>query len=215
MTRKQIKQIVEETKKIKQKNINLSSQLAEHIRENYSNIVYHYEDIKVIEAITESIVNRTTDSVSELANVFLENLKRGVAEGSEIAVDRKTGKVYNPNKEMDKLLSQHKTQFQGMAAIEKAQAKKKAPEQGVAAGGLNEIGYADDLDDSNFSSDRLLKLGKVVGQIEGNDVMMASGGSEKVYFLVVDNQVSAFLGFRNNQLKNIKNFTNTDRKRVV
>lgn len=61
--------------------------------------------------------------------------EQGVAEGSEIAVDRKTGKVYMPNKELDKLLNQHKAQFQGMAAIEKAQAKKKTPEkQGVAEG---------------------------------------------------------------------------------
>jgi hypothetical protein len=89
-------------------------------------------------------------------------------------------------------------------------AEKRIWGESVVEGNLNEIGYADDLDDSNFSTDRLLKLGKVVGQIEGNDVMMASGGSEKVYFLVVDNQVSAFLGFRNNQLKNIKNFTNAE-----
>jgi len=56
---------------------------------------------------------------------------KGVREGSKIAVDRKTGRYYDPDKELDKLLNQHKAQFQGMAAIEKAQssAKKAKPKK--------------------------------------------------------------------------------------
>tara|TARA_R110000868_G_scaffold87897_1_gene245438 strand:- start:428 stop:2584 length:2157 start_codon:yes stop_codon:yes gene_type:complete len=76
-------------------------------------------------------------------NGWTPDREQGVPEGSEIAVDRKTGKVYNPNKELDKLLSQHKAQFQGMAAIEKAQAKKKAPEQkGVAESDISGLMHA-------------------------------------------------------------------------
>lgn len=41
----------------------------------------------------------------------------------KMAVDRKTGKEYDPEEEMSKLLGKHKSQFQGMAAIEKAQKK--------------------------------------------------------------------------------------------
>lgn len=41
----------------------------------------------------------------------------------KMAVDRKTGKEYDPEEEMSKLLDKHKSQFQGMAAIEKAQKK--------------------------------------------------------------------------------------------
>ena len=37
--------------------------------------------------------------------------------------------------------------------------------------------------------------------------MTASAGSQKVYFLVIDGQVTAFLGFNNGYLTNIKNFT--------
>lgn len=80
--------------------------------------------------------------------------------------------------------------------------------KGVAEGKIKEIRYADKLDDSEYSTDNLLKVGKVVGQIENNDVMMASDGTEKVYFLVVDGEVTAFLGFKNGKLTNIKNFTN-------
>jgi len=80
-------------------------------------------------------------------------------------------------------------------------------ELSVAESQLSELGYADKLDTSNYSSDNLLKIGKVIGKIEGNEVMLALTGSEKVYFLVVDGKPSAFLGFKNDHLKNIKNFT--------
>ena len=63
----------------------------------------------------------------------LNRLGQGVREGSKIAVDRKTGRYYDPDKELDKLLNQNRAQFQGMAAIEKAQksaqkAKPKKPD---------------------------------------------------------------------------------------
>ena len=102
-------------------------------------------------------------------NGWTPDREQGVPEGSEIAVDRKTGKVYNPNKELDKLLSQHKAQFQGMAAIEKAQAKKKAPEQ---------KGVAENFE--NYSKDpsgyyRNLHTGRLhtsPGSADGNDSYM-------------------------------------------
>jgi hypothetical protein len=81
--------------------------------------------------------------------------------------------------------------------------------QGVAESNLKEIGFAASLDDANYSTDKLLKIGKLYDTIEGNKVMTASSGPEKVYFLVVNDQVTALLGFKNNHLKNIKNFTKT------
>jgi preprotein translocase subunit YajC len=82
-------------------------------------------------------------------------------------------------------------------------------EQDVAEGNLTEIGFASALDDENYQPEELLKIGKDVGSIEGNQVMMARSGSEKAYFLVVDGKVTSFLGFKNGKLKNIKNFTNS------
>lgn len=79
----------------------------------------------------------TKDTVRTMFGKLSPDAER-VAEGSKIAVDRKTGKVYEPEKEFDKLLKQHQAQFQGMAAIEKAQsqAKKTKPSKGVAEGGI-------------------------------------------------------------------------------
>ena len=81
--------------------------------------------------------------------------------------------------------------------------------QGVAKAKLEEIGFASALDGSTFSTDSLLKIGKVIGQVENNDVMMASAGSEVVYFLVVNNEITSFIGLNKGYLKNIKNFTKT------
>jgi hypothetical protein len=74
---------------------------------------------------------------------------------------------------------------------------------------INEIGYAGRLVDNTYSTSSLLKMGKVVGSIENNDVLHIADGDEKVYFLVVDGKVTSFVGFKNNYLKNIKNFTET------
>ena len=89
------------------------------------------------------------------------------------------------------------------------QATHRLRKQGVAKAKLEEIGFASALDDSTFSTDSLLKIGKVIGQVENNDVMMASAGSEVVYFLVVNNEITSFIGLNKGYLKNIKNFTKT------
>jgi hypothetical protein len=77
----------------------------------------------------------------------------------------------------------------------------------VKESNISEIGYADKLDDDSYSTDDILKIGKVVGNIENNDVLYAQDGDEKIYFLVVEGEVTAFVGFNKNFLKNIKNFT--------
>lgn len=74
---------------------------------------------------------------------------------------------------------------------------------------VNEVDYSSHLDDSNLSKESLLKMGKVDGQIEGNDVMVVSKNGQTVYFLVVDQQITGFIGFEGKFLKNIKNFTNS------
>jgi hypothetical protein len=77
----------------------------------------------------------------------------------------------------------------------------------VKESNISEIGYASKLDDDSYSTDDILKIGKVIGNIENNDVLYAQDGDEKIYFLVVEGEVTAFVGFKNNFLKNIKNFT--------
>jgi len=54
-----------------------------------------------------------------------------------------------------------------------------------------------------------MKLGKVIGNIEGNDVVMIAKGNQTVYILKVNNRATAFVGFEGKNLKNIKNFTQT------
>ncbi len=107
-------------------------------------------------------------------------------------------KAQSPNIAKEKFMKHH-----NMAKI------LDVKEEDISEGKVKEIGYADKLDDSEYSTDNLLKVGKVIGQIENHDVMSASSGTEKVYFLVVDGEVTAFLGFKNDNLTNIKNFTNT------
>ena len=74
---------------------------------------------------------------------------------------------------------------------------------------LNEIDYADALDSGVISPDNLMKSGQVIGNIEGNDVVMISKGNQTVYILQVDDRATAFVGFEGKNLKNIKNFTQT------
>ena len=70
---------------------------------------------------------------------------------------------------------------------------------------LQEIDFSNRLDDSNFSTKKLLELGKKDGEIEGYDVMKIDSGSQLIYFLVSNNEVLSFIGFENGYLKNIKN----------
>lgn len=70
---------------------------------------------------------------------------------------------------------------------------------------LKEIDFSSGLDDRNFSVKKILEIGKVVGQIEGYDVVKATAGSQEVYFLVSDDNVHSLIGFDNGYLKNIKN----------
>jgi hypothetical protein len=79
----------------------------------------------------------------------------------------------------------------------------------IIAEGLNEIDYADALDSGAISPDNIMKLGKVIGNIEGNDIVMITKGNQTVYILKVNNQATAFVGFEGKNLKNIKNFTQT------
>jgi hypothetical protein len=79
----------------------------------------------------------------------------------------------------------------------------------VSEGSLREIDYAYELDSGTIDPDKLLKSGKTVGNIEGNDVVMLSKGNQTVYMLKVDNTATAFIGFEGENLKNIKNFTQT------
>jgi hypothetical protein len=88
--------------------------------------------------------------------------------------------------------------------------QKVDPTYNVTETGLSEIGYADHLDDSKFDKQKMLKLGKVDGEIQGHTVMNIDSENIKIYFLVVNNNISAYLAFENGYLKNIKNFTNTE-----
>jgi len=75
---------------------------------------------------------------------------------------------------------------------------------------IKEIDYADYLDNSNFDEQKMLKLGKVDGEIQGHKVMTIDSKNIKIYFLLVNNNISAYLAFENGYLQNIKNFTNTE-----
>ena len=81
--------------------------------------------------------------------------------------------------------------------------------RGVAEGDINEIDYADKLDSSSISIDNFIKAGNIIGNIEGNDVVMLSKGNQTIYILKVDDKATAFVGFDGKNLKNIKNFTQT------
>jgi hypothetical protein len=70
---------------------------------------------------------------------------------------------------------------------------------------IQEIDFSNKLDDSNFSTKKLLELGKKDGEIEGYDVMKIDSGSQLIYFLASNNEVLSFIGFENGYLKNIKN----------
>jgi len=72
---------------------------------------------------------------------------------------------------------------------------------------IKEIGYASQLDTSKLSTERLLKIGKKVGTINGKEVWKAESGSDMVYFLVTDDVVHALLGFSNGYLRNVLNIT--------
>lgn len=86
---------------------------------------------------------------------------------------------------------------------------RKKHNKNVKENALSEIDYADVLDSSTISPDILMKSGKVIGNIEGNDVVMISKGDHTVYILKVDDKASAFIGFDGKNLKNIKNFTDS------
>lgn len=79
--------------------------------------------------------------------------------------------------------------------------------EGVTEDGMNEIDHADALDSSNISPNTLMQSGKVIGNIEGNDIVMLSKGNQTVYILKVNDQATALVGFEGKNLKNIKNFT--------
>jgi hypothetical protein len=82
--------------------------------------------------------------------------------------------------------------------------------QSMTEGKLEEIDYAQALDSSNFPHNKVIEISTRDGEIDGHDVLTASVGNQTVYFLTTaDKKISAFLGFENNYLKNIKNFTNT------
>jgi hypothetical protein len=72
---------------------------------------------------------------------------------------------------------------------------------------IKENGYASQLDTSKLSTERLLKIGKKVGTINGKEVWKAESGSDMVYFLVTDDVVHALLGFSNGYLRNVLNIT--------
>lgn len=88
-------------------------------------------------------------------------------------------------------------------------ATKKKSNEGVTAGKLNEIDYADALDSGYISPDNLMRSGQVVGDIEGNDIVMIAKGNQTVYILKVNDRATALVGFEGKNLKNIKNFTQT------
>lgn len=78
----------------------------------------------------------------------------------------------------------------------------------MTEGELKEIGFAQELDAGNFPHYKIISMSKVDGQIDGHDVITANQGNQTVYFIISDDKkISAFLGFENNYLKNIKNFT--------
>ena len=79
----------------------------------------------------------------------------------------------------------------------------------VSENQLTEIDYSAELDSNNFSHRRISSISRVDGEIQGNTVMTATFGNQTIYFLVIDDQITAFLGFENHNLKNIKNFTNS------
>jgi hypothetical protein len=94
------------------------------------------------------------------------------------------------------------------ALVEYENFKTKQGNRPIAKGKkieLKEIDFSSGLDDRNFSVKKILEIGKVVGQIEGYDVVKATAGSQKVYFLVSDDNVHSLIGFDNGYLKNIKN----------
>ena len=48
-----------------------------------------------------------------------------------------------------------------------------------------------------------------VGQIDGNNVYHIAQGGQEVFMLDVDGKITAFVGFDQGKLKNVKNFTQT------
>lgn len=143
---------------------------------------------------------------AELAIKFDLNLPSA---GHAITEQEKKGLYYNVNKR--KKAGTSRPQGHPLAPSDQdwKDAARTAKTEGVAEGSLSEIGYADALDDKSYSLNSLLKISKVDGSIEGNDVMIVDIRNQTVYILIVDNQVTAFVGFENKNLKNIKNFTNT------
>ena len=81
----------------------------------------------VHDSFHSGMVNEEQDVVEATDDKKFNSMMGNITK-KKMAVDRKTGKEYDPEEEMSKLLGKHKSQFQGMAAIEKAQKK------GVAEG---------------------------------------------------------------------------------
>ena len=144
-----------------------------------------------------------------------ESVEQGVAEGAPELLKAEIPLVRQIEKEMaahgyEKGTEEYKKVFDHMLSFHRKFGNAdRINQKDVSEGQLGEISFANELDDTNYSQDDLLKIGKVVGQIEGNDVMMATSGSDTVYFLVIDGKITSFLGFKNKNLKNIKNFTNS------
>ena len=133
---------------------------------------------------------------------LLSNLIRKFSSMAEMIKEKRYSSLYHSLYEAGVVENMLK------ALIQYENFKEKQGNRPIAKGKkieLKEIDFSSGLDDRNFSVKKILEIGKVVGQIEGYDVVKATAGSQKVYFLVSDDNVHSLIGFDNGYLKNIKN----------
>jgi hypothetical protein len=133
---------------------------------------------------------------------LLSNLIRKFSSMAEMIKEKRYSNLYHSLYEAGVVENMLK------ALIQYENFKEKQGNRPIAKGKkieLKEIDFSSGLDDRNFSVKKILEIGKVVGQIEGYNVVKATAGSQKVYFLVSDDKVHSLIGFDNGYLKNIKN----------
>lgn len=133
---------------------------------------------------------------------LLSNLIRKFSSMAEMIKEKRYSNLYHSLYEAGVVENMLK------ALIQYENFKEKQGKRPIAKGReieLKEVDFSSGLDDRNFTTKKILEIGKVIGQIEGYDVMKAAAGSQEVYFLVSDDKVHSLLGFDNGYLKNIKN----------
>lgn len=109
-------------------------------------------------------------------------------------------------------VTRHDTAKQVAAALNafvKPESSNKTEVKSIDEQKISEIDYSDLLNTSNFSEKKLIAIGKKDGEIEGTPVMLAKSGNQQAYFLVNSDKITAFIGFEDGHLRNVKNFTNT------